>query len=378
MTLDFNDDRTYTKDVVLANVRYALFDPKSLQDDAFSAEFLDMATVFVLMDHSDPNRPRYKTIDAVDMVSLDIKLNEIMEAANENCKKAGYKIMLMEDAISELTGIEISNDAFCPMYIGTNPERMLGASILMYETYLEELAAQIEDDLCIAPSSIHEVLIFPLSLIHPAKIIEAVRDVNQTVVSPQEKLSDSAYIYRRGTHAISQATLKRIRKNREFFNIRPEEAFRYLKLIAEMDDTAEINAPEDEQGSSETESSHPKSNTHLGDYTVETDEIFYLSNGVADGKMKVQNGCEYVVLEGSVLDPKITSSESNIRKSRKEHADSLSEDGTVVIRDIIFNTPSGAANFIRGGACNGKTYWRTASDRPLSEFISYRKDNSDN
>ena len=208
MMLDFNDDRTYTKDVVLANVRYALLDPKSLQDDAFSAEFLDMATVFVLMDHSDPNRPRYKTIDAVDMVSLDIKLNEIMEAANENCKKAGYKIMLMEDAISEITGIEISNNTFCPMYIGTNPERMLGASILMYETYLEELAAQIEDDLCIAPSSIHEVLIFPLSLIHPAKIIEAVRDVNQTVVSPQEKLSDSAYIYRRGTHAISQATLK--------------------------------------------------------------------------------------------------------------------------------------------------------------------------
>ena len=208
MMLDFNDDRTYTKDVVLANVRYALLDPKSLQDDAFSAEFLDMAVVFVLMDHSNPNRPRYKTIDAVDMVSLDIKLNEIMEAANENCKKAGYKIMLMEDAISEITGIEISNNTFCPMYIGTNPERMLGASILMYETYLEELAAQIEDDLCIAPSSIHEVLIFPLSLIHPAKIIEAVRDVNQTVVLPQEKLSDSAYIYRRGTNAISQATLK--------------------------------------------------------------------------------------------------------------------------------------------------------------------------
>ena len=208
MTLDFNDDRTCTKDVVLKNVRYALFDPKSLQDNAFSAEFLDMAVVFAIVDTSNPYRIMYKIIDAVDIVSLDIKLNEIMEAANENCKKAGYKIMLMEDAISELTGIEISNDAFCPMYIGTNPERMLGASILLYETYLEELAAQIEDDLCIAPSSIHEVLIFPLSLIHPAKIIEAVRDVNQTVVSPQEKLSDSAYIYRRGTHAISQATLK--------------------------------------------------------------------------------------------------------------------------------------------------------------------------
>ena len=208
MMLDFNDDRTYTKDVVLANVRYALLDPKSLQDDAFSAEFLDMAVVFVLMDHSNPNRPRYKTIDAVDMVSLDIKLNEIMEAANENCKKAGYKIMLMEDAISEIIGIEIPSDAPYPMYVGTNPERILGASILMYETYLEDLAAQIEDDLCIAPSSIHEVLIFPLSLVQPLKIIEIVRDVNRTVVLPQEKLSDSVYIYRRGTHAISQATLK--------------------------------------------------------------------------------------------------------------------------------------------------------------------------
>lgn len=208
MTLDFNDDRTYTKDVVLKNVRYALFDPKSLQDDAFFAKFLDMAVVFVLMDHSDPNRPRYKIVDAVDMVSLDIRLNEIMDAANANCKKVGYRIMPMEDAISEIIGIEIPSDAPYPMYVGTNPERILGASILMYETYLEDLAAQIEDGLCIAPSSIHEVLIFPLSLVQPSKIIEIVRDVNRTVVLPQEKLSDSAYIYRRGTHTISQATLK--------------------------------------------------------------------------------------------------------------------------------------------------------------------------
>ena len=208
MTLDFNDDRTYTKDVVLKNVRYALFDPKSLQDDAFFAKFLDMAVVFVLMDHSDPNRPRYKIVDAVDMVSLDIRLNEIMDAANANCKKVGYRIMPMEDVISEIIGIEIPSDAPYPMYVGTNPERILGASILMYETYLEDLAAQIEDDLCIAPSSIHEVLIFPLSLVQPSKIIEIVRNVNRTVVLPQEKLSDSVYIYRRGTHAISQATLK--------------------------------------------------------------------------------------------------------------------------------------------------------------------------
>ena len=99
-----------------------------MRDDVVSAEFLDVVATFALMDHSDPNRPRYKVIDAVDMVSLDIKLNEIMDAANANCKKVGYRIMPMEDAISEIIGIEIPSDAPYPMYVGTNLERILGAS----------------------------------------------------------------------------------------------------------------------------------------------------------------------------------------------------------------------------------------------------------
>lgn len=80
MTLDFSNDETYTKETVLANVRYAVFDPKSLREDALFAAFLDMAVTFALMDYSNPDRPRYKIIDAVDMVSLDIRLEEIMEA----------------------------------------------------------------------------------------------------------------------------------------------------------------------------------------------------------------------------------------------------------------------------------------------------------
>ena len=73
MTLDFSNDETYTKETVLANVRYAVFDPKSLREDALFAAFLDMAVTFALMDYSNPDRPRYKIIDAVDMVSLEIR-----------------------------------------------------------------------------------------------------------------------------------------------------------------------------------------------------------------------------------------------------------------------------------------------------------------
>lgn len=206
MMLNFNNDRTYTKDVVLANVRYALFDSKSLRGDVISAKFLDLSVVFAIIDTSNPYRIRYKIIDAVDMASLDIGLNEIMEAANENCKKVGYKIMSMDDAISEINGFALPCDTLYPMYVGTNPERILGASILMYETYLEDLATQLEDDLCIMPSSIHELIVAPLSCIDPGYALKTVREVNEGIVGVEETLSNNIYFYRRNEHKLSLVT----------------------------------------------------------------------------------------------------------------------------------------------------------------------------
>lgn len=206
MMLNFNNDRTYTKDVVLANVRYALFDSKSLRGDVISAKFLDLSVVFAIIDTSNPYRIRYKIIDAVDMASLDIGLNEIMEAANENCKKVGYKIMSMDDAIFEINGFALPCDTLYPMYVGTNPERILGASILMYETYLEDLATQLEDDLCIMPSSIHELIIAPLSCIDPGYALKTVREVNEGIVGVEETLSNNIYFYRRNEHKLSLVT----------------------------------------------------------------------------------------------------------------------------------------------------------------------------
>lgn len=206
MMLNFNNDRTYTKDVVLANVRYALFDSKSLRGDVISSKFLDLSVVFAIIDTSNPYRIRYKIIDAVDMASLDIGLNEIMEAANENCKKVGYKIMSMDDAISEINGFALPCDTLYPMYVGTNPERILGASILMYETYLEDLATQLEDDLCIMPSSIHELIIAPLSCIDPGYALKTVREVNEEIVGVEETLSNNIYFYRRNEHKLSLVT----------------------------------------------------------------------------------------------------------------------------------------------------------------------------
>ena len=158
----------------------------------------------------------------------------------------------------------------------------------------------------------------------------------------------------------------RIRKNREFFNIKPEDALKYLQKLAQLTDDAEINSPIEESEHSET------SNTKLykGKYTVTNAGPYYMKNGVVDAIMKVQNG-KYVVLEGSKIDPKYYSHEKLIRKKRDEYKECLDENKETVIKNISFDSPSMAAEFVRGGASNGKYYWRTSDNKALNDFIEY-------
>ena len=156
---------------------------------------------------------------------------------------------------------------------------------------------------------------------------------------------------------------KRINPNREFFNILPEKALEYLEQLAALIDDAEIDAPDvdipDEK----------RSNTYKGKYVVETDEIFILKNSLCEGKMRVVNGNEFVVLEGSIIDPKLYSNTKQIEALRKKYKDFIKDN--VVIKDITVKSPSTAGELIRGGAVNGKVYWRTAEDKPLNDYIKY-------
>ncbi len=155
---------------------------------------------------------------------------------------------------------------------------------------------------------------------------------------------------------------KRINPSREFFNIKPDKALEYLTDLANLIDDAEIDAPDDSVN-------FKKSRKNKGKYIVETDELFYLDNGICKGQMKVVDSNKFVLLEGSVIDPKIYSNESQIKNLRKKYSGYIKND--VVIKDIEFSSPSTAGEIIRGGAVNGKRYWRTKDNKPLIDFIKY-------
>lgn len=90
-----------------------------------------------------------------------------------------------------------------PLYVVTNQEKMFGANVLLNTEFLKGFANELDSDLYIIPSSIHEVLVIPASTDAELCILkEMVNEVNRTDVPEEQILSNSVYIYRRATDLV--------------------------------------------------------------------------------------------------------------------------------------------------------------------------------
>lgn len=101
--------------------------------------------------------------------------------------------------------------------------------------------------------------------------------------------------------------------------------------------------------------------------TATTDEeILYATrnNAKASGK-RVSDG--FVVLKGSSISEHTTKScPDYVLQARNKNLDKII-DG-VLIEDILFSSPSGAASFVFGGSANGNIEWKNAKGVTLKEI----------
>ena len=89
-------------------------------------------------------------------------------------------------------------DEECPMRVLTNTRRLHGATCMIYPGLLGALAGEVDENLYILPSSIHEVILVPESAVDDPEVFkDMVREVNATQVEPEEILSDNLYFYKR-------------------------------------------------------------------------------------------------------------------------------------------------------------------------------------
>ena len=83
-----------------------------------------------------------------------------------------------------------------PMYVLSNTQKSLGAACILYDGVLKSCAARLGEAYYVLPSSIHEVIMVPVSAVGDEQELSAmVRDINRTQVRDTEILSDNIYLY---------------------------------------------------------------------------------------------------------------------------------------------------------------------------------------
>ncbi len=98
--------------------------------------------------------------------------------------------------------IEMAQDV--SMYVLSNRSRLFGASALLYAKSLKRLAEELNRNLVVLPSSVHEVLVVPDDGVTKKDFFaNMVKEVNDTQVDREEILSYSIYYYDRASDQVS-------------------------------------------------------------------------------------------------------------------------------------------------------------------------------
>lgn len=133
----------------------------------------------------------------------EISATELWDSIMENSARS---FPVSVKCINEYIGMNMfdSPEFLENIYVVSTESGYHGAGAVLYPGVLEELADKAESDLFVIPASVHEMIVFPSvgCEIPPTYIRDMIREVNSTVVSREEVLSQSLYYYSEETRKL--------------------------------------------------------------------------------------------------------------------------------------------------------------------------------
>lgn len=129
------------------------------------------------------------------------KATLFVDAMQNTMRERKQIIQSLPNVLSMLSCDIDPNDCEFDTKVVTNESMVFGASAIFYGNTMQKLSDEMESDLIILPSSIHEVLVIPSKVLDKDVTLDSlaniVREVNATTVLPEERLSDGVYVYSR-------------------------------------------------------------------------------------------------------------------------------------------------------------------------------------
>ena len=178
-------------------------------------QFLDLAIIFHCLVRNDNDGIGTIRITNEHLCKWNVELHELERLAMENTMRYfPLSLRSMDEVIKEMLYTELYETS-CDdlpedllehlfnqenysnnhnMYILSNQKGINGAACLLYQNAIKDFAHQINSNLYILPSSIHEIILIPDEVnIEKEALKEMVKEVNCTQVAPEEILSDLVY-----------------------------------------------------------------------------------------------------------------------------------------------------------------------------------------
>ncbi len=176
-------------------------------------DFMDLSKVYIVEVYTPEMGTGTILVSNAHMETWGVNWEELDRYATENTEQHNpSSIFDMNDMVGgmakeiigeEVEDMELPNFELPPrqMYVFTNQQRYLGASVLLYKDIFKNFAKKIRDNLVILPSSTHELIVIPARAAWYTgidQLKEMVKTVNATQVEPEEFLSDNVYFYNIG------------------------------------------------------------------------------------------------------------------------------------------------------------------------------------
>jgi len=176
-------------------------------------EYLDLAICFFYAYEGEELGEGSILIHNSHMQMWHTSKEELFELAKENTKRLyPMECESMENVINKMMHMRMSENGSVPwtlkeqtefleqmpMWVISNVPKIYGATSLLYEEELYELAKKAGQNFYIIPSSVHEVILLGDCCIEEIDSLkEMIREVNRTQVDRKEVLSDHLYHYDR-------------------------------------------------------------------------------------------------------------------------------------------------------------------------------------
>ena len=131
------------------------------------------------------------------MSKYGIDQETLYSIALDNIQNTGYSLQSMMSMFVPPEVLASDPElAEQPPFILTTPDKMFGATMLLNERALKDIGKQLNGDYVVCPSSVHEVLILPMSPeVKIEDLTKIVQDINNSVVMPEDVLADHPFIY---------------------------------------------------------------------------------------------------------------------------------------------------------------------------------------